>query len=89
MGHLLAIYGHNFTNFLMGASEAKGRGACGSAGGASLAPIKKSERTIRSGITTTSDVWTYIDQKRGITTANDVWHISIIYGDGITTANDV
>ena len=86
--------------FVDGCERGQGRGAGGSAGGASLAPINKNREHdgprlypyidhTRPGITTGSDARTHIDQKRGITTTSDVRPILTLYNYGITTTSDV
>ena len=86
--------------FVDGCERGQGRGAGGTAGGASLAPINKNREHdgpclypyvdhIWPGIITTIDVRRidYIDH--GITIASDVRALSTINGHGITTASDV
>ena len=82
--------------FVDGCERGQGRGAGGTAGGASLAPINKNREHdgpclypyvdhIWPGIITTIDVRRidYIDH--GITIASDVRALSTINGHGITT----
>ena len=86
--------------FVDGCERGQGRGAGGTAGGASLAPINKNRE--HDG----PCLCPYIDHKwpeslqpsmfghidyigHGITIASDVWAISTRNGDGITAASDV
>ena len=86
--------------FVHGCERGQGRGAGGSAGGASLAPINKNREHdgpclhpyvdhIWPGIITTIDVRRVDYIGHGITIASDVRALSTINGHGITTASDV